>query len=129
MMRIVLHLLTPLIVLASPEWLTWKQALAKASATNKIIMVEITSANCHYCREMDETTFRDPNVLKALNDDFVLVRYDLAKEEAPAEFRSRGTPTFFFLLPSGKKVMPPIFGAWNSKDFLSILAAAKGRKP
>jgi thiol:disulfide interchange protein len=65
----------------------YKQALAAAKKQGKPLFIDFTGHGCVNCREMEARVWSDPQVLKRLNDDFVMValyideRYQLPEAE------------------------------------------------
>ena len=53
---------------------------------------------CRYCRNMEQTTFADPQVISRLNESYYFVSFD-GESQAPVHFRGH---TFRFL-PKGRK--------------------------
>jgi thiol:disulfide interchange protein DsbD len=51
----------------------YDQALACARAQNKPLFIDFTGHGCTNCREMEATVWSDPEVLKRLKNDFVVV--------------------------------------------------------
>lgn len=107
------------------QWMSLEQAKKIAQKEQKIVMVEISSRSCGYCTKMANTTFKDPVVLSRLSAGFASVLLYREDGGEAKGFRSVGTPTFFFLTPQGAQLLKPIFGAWESKEFLEILDLAK----
>ncbi|MEM6273546.1 MAG: thioredoxin fold domain-containing protein [Bacteroidota bacterium] len=52
---------------------------------------------CRFCRSMEQTTFRDPEVIQRLNRDYYFVSFD-GEQEAPVEFAGK----VFTFRPSGR---------------------------
>jgi thiol:disulfide interchange protein DsbD len=82
---------------------------------------------CPPCREMEATTFRDPEVIKAA-DRFVLLDADLSESDGLSDKLRRKygieiTPTTVFLDSSGKQVKR-VTGYIGPTQFLSYLAQA-----
>lgn len=50
-----------------------EDALAEASATGKRVFVDITGFGCVNCREMEARVWSDPEVLRILRDEYVMV--------------------------------------------------------
>jgi thiol:disulfide interchange protein DsbD len=62
----------------------YKQALAYAKKVNKPIFIDFTGHGCVNCREMEANVWSDPQVLKRLNEDYVvLALYVDDKTELP----------------------------------------------
>lgn len=65
----------------------YEQALACAKAENKPIFIDFTGHGCVNCREMETRVWSNPDVLKRLNNDFIVValyvddKSNLPKEE------------------------------------------------
>ena len=74
-----------------------------ATDNNRPILIDFGTVNCHWCRQLDATTFRDPTIVKLLADKFVGVKIDASKD--PALAQSMGVhafPTLIFAAPDGK---------------------------
>ena len=64
------------------NWYPWGQeALDKARKENKIIIVSIGYAACHWCHVMEHESFEDEEVSGFMNDHFVSIKVD--REERP----------------------------------------------
>jgi thiol:disulfide interchange protein len=81
------------------------KALARASEEKKLVMVDFYTDWCRWCQRMDQTTFADSNVQKALQR-VVSVKLNAEKDgrAAAARFSVDGYPTFVFLNASGSEV-------------------------
>jgi len=103
--------------------LAYEKALKVAQKEHKIILIKLTREHCHFCQKMDHEVFEDEEVIQQLNQDFVIVQIDIAKESPPLGLKRGMTPTFIFV-DEQEKIMAKIPGAWTKKDFLSILNEA-----
>lgn len=64
------------------NWYPWgKEALDKAKKENKLIIVSIGYAACHWCHVMEHESFEDEEVAKFMNDNFIAIKID--REERP----------------------------------------------
>ncbi len=64
----------------------YEQALACAKEQNKPLFIDFTGHGCVNCREMEANVWSDPEVLRRLKDDYVVVAlYVDEKKELPAE--------------------------------------------
>ncbi len=109
---------------ADIAWMSLDAAKIAAKKENKIVMVEVSSHSCRYCVDMANTTFKNDAIVEKINKNFASVLFYQDSDVVPAEFASRGTPTFFFVDKNGKRLSPPIFGAWNAGDFNFFLDKA-----
>jgi thiol:disulfide interchange protein len=98
-----------------------KGAMARAESERKVVMVEFYTDWCTWCRKLNETTFADGDVQKALAQ-VVAVRLNAEKDgRGQAEtFRVEGYPTIVFLDASGREV-GRIPGYLPPKPFLQEL--------
>lgn len=56
-----------------PGYFDYEQALAAAKKANKPLLIDFTGHGCVNCRKMEENVWVDPQVLKRLKEDFVMV--------------------------------------------------------
>jgi thiol:disulfide interchange protein DsbD len=56
-----------------PGYFDYQQALASAKKANKPLLIDFTGHGCVNCRKMEENVWVDPQVLKRLREDFVMV--------------------------------------------------------
>ncbi len=105
------------------DWFPWgDKALNKAKTENKLMIVSIGYAACHWCHVMEHESFEDSLVASIMNENFVSVKVD--REERPdvddvymtaAQLISGrgGWPLNAITLPDGK----PIFaGTYFPKE-------------
>jgi uncharacterized protein YyaL (SSP411 family) len=98
------------------DWYAWgDDALERARAEDKPILLSIGYAACHWCHVMEHESFEDPATAELMNDRFVSVKVD--REERPdldavymdavvALTGQGGWPMTVFLTPEGE----PFFG-------------------
>ena len=64
------------------NWYPWgKEALDKAQAENKLIIISIGYAACHWCHVMKHESFENEEVANLMNTHFVAIKVD--REERP----------------------------------------------
>ncbi|NKQ34985.1 MAG: thioredoxin domain-containing protein [Chloroflexi bacterium] len=98
------------------DWYPWgEEALQKAQAEDKPILLSIGYAACHWCHVMAHESFEDPATAVYMNDHFINVKVD--REERPdldqiymqavvAMTGQGGWPMTVFLTPDGR----PFYG-------------------
>ncbi|HEV3400317.1 MAG TPA: thioredoxin domain-containing protein [Acidimicrobiales bacterium] len=98
------------------DWYPWgEEALARARAEDKPILLSVGYAACHWCHVMAHESFEDPTTAELMNELFVNVKVD--REERPdvdaiymeavqAMSGHGGWPMTVFLTPDGE----PFFG-------------------
>jgi hypothetical protein len=94
------------------DWYEWgDQALNKAKAENKPLLISIGFASCHWCHVMERESFMDTGVARLMNENFVCIKVD--REERPDVDQvymnasqlltgNAGWPLNAFALPDGK---------------------------
>ncbi len=64
------------------DWLPWgPEALARARAEDRPLLVSIGYSACHWCHVMERESFEDPRTAAVMNESFVCVKVD--REERP----------------------------------------------
>ena len=64
------------------DWHPWgDEAFAKAKAEDKMVLVSIGYATCHWCHVMERESFEDEKLAGYLNEHFVAIKVD--REERP----------------------------------------------
>lgn len=64
------------------DWYPWgEEALAKAKAENKPILLSVGYSACHWCHVMEHESFEDEQTAKLMNEHFVNIKVD--REERP----------------------------------------------
>jgi uncharacterized protein YyaL (SSP411 family) len=94
------------------EWFPWgEEALAKARAEDKPILLSVGYAACHWCHVMAHESFEDADIAALMNERFVNIKVD--REERPdvdgiymdavvALTGQGGWPLTVFLTPEGE---------------------------
>ncbi|MED5403202.1 MAG: thioredoxin domain-containing protein [SAR324 cluster bacterium] len=121
------------------DWYPWgTAAFAKAKEEDKLLLVSIGYATCHWCHVMERESFEDPELAAFLNAYFVPVKVD--REERPdvdkihmdalhALGQQGGWPLNMFVTPEGKPVTGgtyfpprPMYGRKSFRELLETLA-------
>lgn len=64
------------------NWMPWgEKALTQARQENKLLLISIGYAACHWCHVMEHESFEDPEVARIMNQHFVCIKVD--REERP----------------------------------------------
>jgi uncharacterized protein len=119
------------------DWYAWgDEALQKARAENKLILVSIGYAACHWCHVMEKESFENEETAKQMNASFINIKID--REERPdldhvymdavqAIAGNGGWPLNVFLTPEAKPFyggtyFPPV-RAFNRSSWPEVLTA------
>jgi uncharacterized protein YyaL (SSP411 family) len=94
------------------DWYPWgPEALEKAKKENKMLLISIGYAACHWCHVMEHESYEDTAVAKIMNANFICIKVD--REERPDVDQvymnaaylvtgSGGWPLNAFAMPDGK---------------------------
>ena len=116
------------------NWYPWGQeALDKAKKENKLIIISVGYAACHWCHVMEHESFEDVEVANFMNENFVAIKVD--REERPDIDQiymdavqlitgSGGWPLNCIALPDGR----PIYGGtyFPKNQWLDVLTKISG---
>jgi uncharacterized protein YyaL (SSP411 family) len=86
------------------NWRSWGAAsFAEAGASDRPILLCLTAVWCHWCHQMDETTYSDPDLIQFINEHFTAIRVDADQYPHVQErYITGGWPTNAFLTPTGE---------------------------
>lgn len=119
---------------AEITWISYDDGLKKAEEQDKHILVNFTTSWCHFCKVMNRTTFKETEVVKLINDNFIAIKVDGdSKKEldidgykiternlSVGEFGVKGYPTYWFLKPGGDR-LGKLSGYQKADAFAEIL--------
>ncbi len=111
------------------NWKAWNdESLAEAKETNKLILISVGYAACHWCHVMERESFEDSLVAQVMNDNFINIKVD--REERPDVDQvymnavqlltgSGGWPLNVVALPDGR----PVWGGtyFQKEQWMSAL--------
>ncbi len=102
-------------------WRQWTvDAFRQAREGDRPILLSISATWCHWCRVMDESTFRDPEILRRASTELVPIRVDADRRpDINNRYNLGGWPTTAFLTPQGDVLAGETF--MPSEEFLSVL--------
>lgn len=126
----------------------YEQGFAFAKKVNKPVMLDFTGHACVNCRKMEDNVWSDPNILKTLRDDYILISlYVDDKRDLPVEeqyisettgkkvqtignkwsdletrmFHTNTQPLYVLVSPDEKVLSKPTGYTPDIKDYLGFL--------
>lgn len=101
--------------------LSYDEALSKANAEQKLVLVDLYTDWCGWCKKMDRETFSDPRVGKATRG-MVPIRVNAEKggEDVARRYRVDGFPVVIFLDGKGREVQR-IRGFVDADEMLKVV--------
>jgi thiol:disulfide interchange protein DsbD len=108
-------------------------AYTEAQKTGRPILIDGWADWCIACKEMDKTTFQDPEVISLLQDEWVIVKLDMTQNSdadmALAEkYEMPGLPTLVMVPPDGDlSKSRKLTGKVSAKRLLDELRSFKGK--
>ena len=83
--------------------------LAEAAKSRKAVIIDFSADWCAPCRELEEVTFHNDDVVRQTAHNFVMIKVDLTRRGTPdterllQKFSVKGVPTVIFLDREGKE--------------------------
>ncbi len=116
------------------DWPTFPDAMANAKETERIIIIDVWSETCGWCRKLQAEVYTQPDLQEFVLDNFELGRldidirsdtlsykgYTLSSQMLSSGFGATGTPTTIFLEPDGTYITR-LQGFHAYDDFFDVI--------
>ena len=114
---------------SSIDWPSdYEKALKQAKVENKKVYLFITSDYCKWCREFEDTTLKDKEVLKKLKKDYILLHLSQERHTVEKRFQKLSfVPKHFFLDTEGE-ILYEDYGYRTEDYFTKLLEELKEKK-
>lgn len=89
----------------APEWVSLQEALERASAEDRLVMIDIYEVGCKFCRAMDREIYPSPSVRSVLDREYVPVKIN-GHSEAMLNFLGEEMSEKDFALRMGVTAYP-----------------------
>jgi len=130
------------------DWYDYDQAIEVAKQLNRPVLIDFTGWNCVNCRQMESNVLPSPEVLKRLQNDFVVVQLVIDdKTDLPAveqftstvdgkkvtqlgakwldleigKYGSNAQPFYVMINQKGETLVPPQGANFNIEEFVKYL--------
>jgi uncharacterized protein YyaL (SSP411 family) len=88
-------------------WHDWSpEIFAQARRENRLVLLDLEAVWCHWCHVMDDITYRDPAVIKLLQERYLLVRVDQdSRPDLSNHYENYGWPATILYAPDGTEIV------------------------
>jgi len=102
------------------RFLSFDEALEQAKREHKIVLLEVVTTNCQFCKKMEKEVLSKERVQEALAKEFVLAQVNADKQELPLGLSTQMTPMFVFISEK-ENVEDMRLGYIELENFLELL--------
>jgi uncharacterized protein YyaL (SSP411 family) len=130
---------------ADLKWYDWNEGFKIADKKDKLILVDVYTSWCGWCKRMDHDTYADAGIQEQIKKDFVPVKLNPEQKDMVykvdtmslsgfqlldilTNYQRSGYPTIIILNPRLKKVMLAQAGYQDANQFKQTLANAVASK-
>jgi thioredoxin-related protein len=71
------------------EWMKFEEAVAASEANPKMLLVDVYTDWCGWCKKMDKETFTDPKVIQYINQTFYAVKMNAEDKNRSFNFKGK----------------------------------------
>ena len=94
---------------SAPEirWEGWSdQAFERARSEKRLVLLDLVAVWCHWCHVMEDTTYKDPEVVRQIRRHFVALRVDQdARPDLSNRYEDYGWPATVIFDASGRELV------------------------
>src|SRR5271155_1121081 len=89
------------------QWQPWSDAaFPTARQQHKFVLLDLEAVWCHWCQVMDDVTYRDPAVVRLLNERYILVKVDQdSRPDISNRYQDYGWPATVVFAADGSEIV------------------------
>src|SRR5260370_20424889 len=89
------------------NWQPWSDAVfAEAKRDQRFVLLDLEAVWCHWCHVMDETTYKDPDVINLLQSRYILVKADQdSRSDLSNRYEDYGWPATIVFDANGREIV------------------------
>jgi uncharacterized protein YyaL (SSP411 family) len=105
-------------------WQPWSNdVFDQAKRENKFVLLDLEAVWCHWCHVMDETTYRNPQVIALMRSKYIAVRVDQdSRPDLSNRYEDYGWPATVVFAADGSEIVKRQ-GYIEPKEMISMLKA------
>ncbi|HEY1250571.1 MAG TPA: DUF255 domain-containing protein [Thermoanaerobaculia bacterium] len=113
--KVLIGLLFPALIAArleasAPQQIRWEgwsdAAFVRAQAEKRLVILDLVAVWCHWCHVMEETTYKDPEVVRAIGEHFVALRVDQdSRPDLSNRYEDYGWPATVVFDANGRELV------------------------
>lgn len=102
----------------------FKNALEKAKATNKPMMILFVTTTCPWCKKLENQTLSKEYINSFIQKNFIPLVLDKEKDTFPKYLDPQVVPTIHFVNPKDEQSFDQIVGYKPHKEFFELIQKA-----
>lgn len=89
----------------SIAWEAWDNRAFDRAGPSRFVLLDLEAVWCHWCHVMDQTTYRDPEVVKLIKAGYVPIKVDQdSRPDLAARYKDYGWPATIILDAKGSEI-------------------------
>jgi len=97
------------------------EAIAQAKKENKMVMMIMTKDGCPWCKKLKESVLLQDQVSSRIKNEFVALILNRDTDMYPSYYKTKYTPTTYFIDANSEEEVWSNIGYAKKKDFLETL--------
>jgi len=80
----------------SEIYTNYEEAFKIAKTENKAVFILFSTKYCRWCTKLRETTLKNPEIIKRLNEEFIVLFLDRDIDTYPSKYKVKAVPAIYF---------------------------------